>query len=75
LGFAGEIITTPGHSDDSVSLILDDGNAFVGDLTFPGFATDEDRALVMSSWQKIGELHARHIYSGHSPLPPDDMPA
>lgn len=32
LGIAGEIISTPGHSRDSVSLILDDGDCIVGDL-------------------------------------------
>ena len=32
LGIEGEIIYTPGHSDDSISLILDNGSAFVGDL-------------------------------------------
>ena len=31
LGLAGEIIATPGHSDDSITLILDDGFAFTGD--------------------------------------------
>ena len=32
LGIDGEIIYTPGHSEDSISLILDNGSAFVGDL-------------------------------------------
>lgn len=32
LGIEGEIIRTVSHSADSVSLILDDGNCFVGDL-------------------------------------------
>ena len=32
LGIDGEIIYTPGHSDDSVSLVLDEGVAIVGDL-------------------------------------------
>ena len=33
IGVEGEILHTPGHSDDSVSLLLDDGAAFTGDLT------------------------------------------
>ncbi len=32
LGLAGEIIPTPGHSADSITLILDEGYAFTGDL-------------------------------------------
>ena len=28
VGIAGEIVSTPGHSDDSVSLLLDDGSTF-----------------------------------------------
>ena len=33
IGLAGDILPTPGHSTDSVSLVLDDGSAFTGDLT------------------------------------------
>src|SRR5258708_14901986 len=33
LGIQGEIISTPGHSDDSISVILDEGAAFARDLT------------------------------------------
>lgn len=32
LGVDGEIIHTPGYSEDSISVILNDANAFVGDL-------------------------------------------
>ncbi|MBM3145008.1 MAG: MBL fold metallo-hydrolase [Chloroflexi bacterium] len=32
IGIAGEILSTPGHSPDSVSLLLDEGAAFTGDL-------------------------------------------
>jgi glyoxylase-like metal-dependent hydrolase (beta-lactamase superfamily II) len=32
IGIPGEILHTPGHSDDSVSLLLDDGSVFTGDL-------------------------------------------
>lgn len=31
IGIDGEIISTPSHSPDSVSLVLDDGDCFVGD--------------------------------------------
>jgi glyoxylase-like metal-dependent hydrolase (beta-lactamase superfamily II) len=32
LGIDGKIIHTPGHSSDSISVVLSDGNAFVGDV-------------------------------------------
>jgi glyoxylase-like metal-dependent hydrolase (beta-lactamase superfamily II) len=68
LGIHGEIIATPGHSDDSVSLVLDDGNAFVGDLTLPSMIGDDDADVVAASWQALADHKAKHIYSGHRPL-------
>ena len=41
LGIEGEIIHTPGHTDDSISLILDDGIAFTGDLPGPTWGEDQ----------------------------------
>ena len=38
----GEILHTPGHSEDSVSLLLDDGRVFTGDLTDPTRVGAED---------------------------------
>ena len=32
IGLSGEIVHTPSHSEDSISLILDNGSCFVGDL-------------------------------------------
>jgi len=53
LGISGEVIHTPGHSEDSVSLILDDGTAIVGDL--PPYsaleAIDDDK--VQNSYKNI----------------------
>jgi glyoxylase-like metal-dependent hydrolase (beta-lactamase superfamily II) len=70
MGLAGEILATPGHSDDSVSLLLDDGSVFTGDLTPPGFATDENAETVMASWNLLLERGAKHIYPGHGPARP-----
>ena len=33
MGISGQIVATPGHSDDSVSLVLDEGAVFTGNLT------------------------------------------
>ena len=68
LGFAGEILPTPGHSSDSVSLLLDDGSAFTGDLTHPPFIGDENREDVMSSWRLLRDKGAARVYAGHGPV-------
>lgn len=70
IGIAGEIVATPGHSDDSVTLLLDDGSAFTGDLTPPGFATDDDADVVAASWQLLRDRAAKTLYPGHGPVRP-----
>jgi glyoxylase-like metal-dependent hydrolase (beta-lactamase superfamily II) len=65
LGILGEMIETPGHSDDSVSLILDDRTAYVGDLTRPDLATEENAAALTASWKKILRPGINWIYPGH----------
>ncbi len=68
IGIEGEIISTPGHSDDSVTLVLDDGSAFTGDLTLPMMATEETAEAVRASWAKIRALGGKTIYPGHGPV-------
>ncbi len=63
LGLSGEILHTPGHSDDSVTLILDEGYAFTGDL-HPAFMNNED-AKTRASWDKIQRFKVRKIFPGH----------
>jgi len=70
IGLAGEIVPTPGHSDDSVSLVLDTGAAFTGDLTAPGLASEETAATVADSWAKLRALGATTVYAGHGPVRP-----
>ncbi|MBK7920038.1 MAG: MBL fold metallo-hydrolase [Chloroflexi bacterium] len=68
IGISGEIVHTPGHSDDSVSLLLDDGSVFTGDLTRPEFISMEDAAIVTESWRVLREKGATRVYSGHGPI-------
>lgn len=75
LGIGGEIVPTPGHSDDSVSLLLDDGRVFTGDLAHPAFVGEEDPAVVAASWQELREKGARRVYPGHGPVRPLPPPA
>jgi len=63
LGLNGEIIHTPGHSDDSVTLILDEGCAFTGDL-HPSFMNIDD-AKTRASWDKIHQHKITRIFPGH----------
>ena len=70
LGIAGVIVPTPGHSDDSVTLLLDSGEAFVGDLTPTSMATEETAAVVARSWELIRAHGATMVYPGHGPIRP-----
>jgi ribonuclease/clavin/mitogillin len=73
LGIAGEIVPTPGHSDDSVSLVLDSGECFTGDLTLEAMVGAEDPAVVRASWDRLRAMGARTVYGGHAG--PYAMPA
>jgi ribonuclease/clavin/mitogillin len=68
LGIQGEIIATPGHSDDSISLILDEGAAFTGDLPHPLLLTDDADDASRQSWAKIRSLKVKTVYPGHGPI-------
>ncbi len=60
----GEILSTPGHSDDSITLILDEGFAFTGDLPPRLMVSDED-LVTNESWNKIYEHKITQIYPAH----------
>jgi glyoxylase-like metal-dependent hydrolase (beta-lactamase superfamily II) len=64
LGVHGEILSTPGHTDDSVTLILDEGVALTGDLA-PLFTLAEDDATSRLSWQRIREHGVTKIFPAH----------
>jgi glyoxylase-like metal-dependent hydrolase (beta-lactamase superfamily II) len=79
-GIKGKLIHTPGHSSGSVSMVLDSGEAFVGDLamddfplsfkpTLPIFA-EQYISTVKQSWQKLIDLGVKTIYPAHGQLFP-----
>jgi len=68
IGIRGAIVHTPGHSDDSVSLLLDDGSVFTGDLTPPALAVEDHAAVVSESWRLLRERGATRVYPGHGPV-------
>lgn len=65
LGINGEIIYTPGHSEDSISLILDEGVAVVGDLYDLNSASSFNDEKINNSWKRILSHNISKIYYGH----------
>ena len=63
IGLSGEILLTPGHSDDSVTLVLDEGYAFTGDL-HPSFMNIDDEKT-RASWERIHRHKITRIFPGH----------
>lgn len=74
LGIPGEIVPTPGHSEDSVTLVLDNGWAFTGDLTPEFLVATEDPAVVARSWQLLRDKGVTTIHAGHGPIRPMPPP-
>ncbi len=65
VGIPGEILNTPGHSHDSVSLLLDNGSVFTGDLTPYELAWGETADMVTASWHLLKEKGATRVYPAH----------
>lgn len=70
IGLAGEILHTPGHSEHCVSLLLDDGSVFTGDLPPEAYAFDNPVAL--ATWSMLRERGATRVYPAHGPIRPMD---
>ena len=66
IGIDGQVIHTPGHSDDSISLYLDEGYLFVGDLN-PLYELELYKGtLIEKSWNRLLLLGPKEIYYGHA---------
>lgn len=67
LGIRGEIIATPSHSEDSVSILLDDGTFLVGDLEpLEYLEAYEDNAMLKHDWDTLLAAHPRRIFYAHA---------
>jgi glyoxylase-like metal-dependent hydrolase (beta-lactamase superfamily II) len=73
-GIAGRVIPTPGHSSGSVSVLLETGDAFVGDLAMNAFPLRlspglpifaDDLSKVKESWKMLLKQGAQTIYPAH----------
>ena len=73
-GIPGKLVHTPGHTRGSVSVLMDSGEIFVGDLamnkfpmrTNPGLPVfGDDIQVVKESWRKVLEMGAKTVYPAH----------
>jgi hydroxyacylglutathione hydrolase len=73
-GIPGKVVHTPGHSMGSVSVLLETGDAFVGDLAMSAFPMRfspglpilaEDMQQVKKSWKMLLDAGAETIYPAH----------
>lgn len=66
IGIAGEIISTPSHSRDSVSLVLDDGDCLVGDLEpLEYLSAYGDNPALKADWDAILSFGPKRILFSH----------
>ncbi len=82
-GIPGKIIPTPGHSRGSVSIVLETGDAFVGDLAMAEFPLrlspglpifGDDVRQMKQSWHLLLDAGVKTIYPAHGmPFPADVM--
>jgi len=73
-GISGRVLHTPGHTQGSMSVLLDTGDAFVGDLAMNGLpvrfgpgmpSLGDDPNAVKTSWRLLLDSGARKIYPAH----------
>ena len=68
LGIHGEIVVTPSHSPDSVSLLLDSGECFVGDLEPMEYLDAyEEKEELQRDWELILNHGPKVICYAHRP--------
>lgn len=84
IGVEGKIVSTPGHSNDSVSILLDNGTAYVGDLAMniksmkrmsgmPLPIEAEDFEQVKFSIKNLIHLGANLFYPSHGEVITKEM--
>lgn len=77
-GIPAKIIHTPGHTKGSISIVLDNGEAIIGDLLMGGYMGGnllpkkpnyqyfaENKQILHQSMRKIAKLGIKRYYVGH----------
>jgi len=83
-GISGVAVHTPGHTAGSVSVLLEDGRALVGDLAMKGMQSlhlkpgpplvAQDIMELEESWRRLYQRGARTFYPGHgTPFPAEAL--
>jgi len=70
-GIDGYVLPTPGHTAGSLSVVIEENHAIVGDTLFnifkhsvyPPYANDQ--AVLLKSWKKLLESGCKYFYPGH----------
>ncbi len=73
-GINGRVLHTPGHTSGSMSLLLDTGEAFVGDLAMNGLpmrigpgmpSVGDDKDTIKAGWRLLLDNGTKWIYPAH----------
>lgn len=70
-GIDGYVLPTPGHTAGSLTVVIEDNHAIVGDTIFnifkhsvyPPYANDQEGLL--KSWKQLLEIGCEHFYPAH----------
>lgn len=81
LNINARVIPLPGHTDDSIGILFQDGSFFCGDAAMNVFFTKSRYSIIVenlneyeNSWNAILESNATMIYPGHGkPFPASDL--
>lgn len=67
IGIDGEIIQTPSHSADSISVVLDEGICIIGDLEpFEYLNAYEKNEQLQADWNRVLSYNPKVIYYAHA---------
>ncbi len=73
-GISGKVVYTPGHSSGSVSVLLETGEAFIGDMAMNKFPLRlspgmpiyaENWSKLLDSWQMLLNKGVKTVYPSH----------
>ena len=67
MGISGEILSTMSHSEDSISLVLDNGVCIVGDLEPVEYlGAYEENVKLKADWELVMSYNPKIIYYAHA---------